>query len=310
MTDKEQIIIDGIIINACLVSEKCKEFETCKIKNILRLLARKTQEINNIHEYYKELRSNATELANKNIQLKEQLEGKEQELYLARNEVHSKTEYIQEQRDIIKQLQQECEELKKEIINKNDKIKELRFSVSDLTNRLCYLNAEKSFKIVDLEQTLDEIEKELKEKIRIKDDENSNLNKKYRQEQAEKISYRKECEELKDTLRTLTRGVVLPTPEPEVIDLTDRYRKALAPFQDEYFKGLDTTTIAELAKKSIRLTTENRKLETALEEIERHFEHRCDICRDNYGLGADCSVCWHKDIRNIISKAKGEENAR
>ena len=44
MTDKEQIIIDGVFINACLVSEKCKEFETCKIKNILRQLARKTAE--------------------------------------------------------------------------------------------------------------------------------------------------------------------------------------------------------------------------------------------------------------------------
>ena len=44
MTDKEQIIIDGVFINVCLVSEKCKEFETCKIKNILRQLARKTAE--------------------------------------------------------------------------------------------------------------------------------------------------------------------------------------------------------------------------------------------------------------------------
>lgn len=153
-----------------------------------------------------------------------QLARKTQELYFARNEVHSKTEYIREQRDIIDKLKQEyeqlqekyealkleneegyeivdglkqeCEELKKqlmqkdeintffntqiegwsndpcgicphkaeneelkkEIINKNEKIKELRFSVSDLTNRLCYLNAEKSFRIVDLEQTLDEIE--------------------------------------------------------------------------------------------------------------------------------------------------------
>ena len=51
----------------------------------------------------------------------------------------------------------ECEELKKVIINKNEKIKELRLSVSDLTNRLCFLNAEKSFRIVDLEQALDEI---------------------------------------------------------------------------------------------------------------------------------------------------------
>ena len=59
-----------------------------------------------------------------------------------------------------KQLQfktAECEKLNKEIINKNEKIKELRFSVSDLTNRLCLLNAEKSFRIVDLEQALDEI---------------------------------------------------------------------------------------------------------------------------------------------------------
>ena len=57
-----------------------------------------------------------------------------------------------------KRKEQECEELKKEIINKNEKIKELRFSVSDLTNRLCCLNAEKSFRIVDLEQALNEIE--------------------------------------------------------------------------------------------------------------------------------------------------------
>ena len=59
----------------------------------------------------------------------------------------------------IETLEDKCEELKKEIINKNEKIKELRFSVSDLTNRLCYLNAEKSFRIVDLEQALEEIEK-------------------------------------------------------------------------------------------------------------------------------------------------------
>lgn len=36
---------------------------------------------------------------------------------------------------------------------------------------------------------------------------------------------------------------------------------------DEYFKGLDTKQIAELAKKSIRLTTENRKLENKLSDI-------------------------------------------
>ena len=43
---------------------------------------------------------------------------------------------------------------------------------------------------------------ELKEKIRIKDDENSNLNKKYRQEQAEKFSYRKALEEIEEVIKT------------------------------------------------------------------------------------------------------------
>ena len=53
-----------------------------------------------------------------------------------------------------------------------------------------------------------------------------------------------------------------------------------------------------------KLSLEYSYYRKALEEIKRQFEHRCDICRNNYGLGADCSVCWHKDIRNIINKAK------
>lgn len=61
------------------------------------------------------------------------------------------------------ELQKENEELKKEIINKDEKIKELRFSVSDLTNRLCFLNGEKSFRIVDLEQTLDTVSEYIKD---------------------------------------------------------------------------------------------------------------------------------------------------
>ena len=36
---------------------------------------------------------------------------------------------------------------------------------------------------------------------------------------------------------------------------------------NRYIKGLDTKQIAELAKKSIRLTTENRKLENKLSDI-------------------------------------------
>ena len=51
---------------------------------------------------------------------------------------------------------------------------------------------------------------------------------------------------------------------------TYRLIKQLEPFNDDYFKDLDTKIIAELAKKSIRLTTENRKLENTLDEIEEY----------------------------------------
>jgi cell division protein FtsB len=46
-----------------------------------------------------------------------------------------------------------------------------------------------------------------------------------------------------------------------------RYEQDLEPFKDGYFKGLTMEQIAELAKKSIRLTTENRKLENKLSDI-------------------------------------------
>lgn len=89
----------------------------------------------------------------------------------------------------------------------------------------------------------------------------------------------------------------------------DRYRKALEPFQDEYFKGLDTTTIAELAKKSIRLTTENRNLETALEEIEWIalrglnpicYKSNCSRCQCYNG--DDCKARMNALINNYFTK--------
>ena len=50
----------------------------------------------------------------------------------------------------------------------------------------------------------------------------------------------------------------------------------LEPFNDGYFEHLDTKIIAGLAKKSIRLTTENRKLENALDEIEKYINTQLD----------------------------------
>ena len=43
--------------------------------------------------------------------------------------------------------------------------------------------------------------------------------------------------------------------------------KELEPFQDDYFQGLTKKDIAELAKKSIRLTKENCELRERLENV-------------------------------------------
>lgn len=81
-----------------------------------------------------------------------------------------------------------------------------------------------------------------------------------------------------------------------------RYLKTLEPFEDEYFKGLDTKQIAELAKKSIRLTTENRKLENKLSDIAGICEQILD--------GEDYVRRIAKTILDIINKAKDGNNDR
>ena len=53
--------------------------------------------------------------------------------------------------------------------------------------------------------------------------------------------------------------------------------KQLEPFKDEYFKGLDNVAIAKLAKKSIRITAENSKLEQTLTEIKEIVEGMHDL---------------------------------
>ena len=74
-------------------------------------------------------------------------------------------------------------------------------------------------------------------------------------------------------------------------DENNRFKREIQPFNDDYFKDLDTKTIAELEKKSIRLTTENRKLENALDEIEEYINTQLD----------ELAV---KKIKDIINGAK------
>lgn len=63
--------------------------------------------------------------------------------------------------------------------------------------------------------------------------------------------------------------------------------RELEPFKDDYFKNLDTKVIAKLAKKSIRLTTENRKLEAIL------------------NLYEDSSRSLSKSVLKLIEKVEG-----
>ena len=95
----------------------------------------------------------------------------------------------------------------------------------------------------------------------------------------------------------------------ELNEVIKQYTERLAPFEDEYFKGLDTKQIAELAKKSIRLTTENIKLRYAIDEIEEiaaknrnefHFNNLIETVQTLNDFIKD-----FKQILDIISKAKG-----
>lgn len=77
--------------------------------------------------------------------------------------------------------------------------------------------------------------------------------------------------------------------------------ETLEPFNDPYFKGLDSKTIAELAKKSIRLTTYNRKLEDALQDI----KEKCNEARRT-GRKSYLPI----DILDVITKAEVGEWTR
>lgn len=41
----------------------------------------------------------------------------------------------------------------------------------------------------------------------------------------------------------------------------------------------------------------------ALGEIERFFDKRCDICREQNGIEVSCDFCWKKDVKDIINNA-------
>ena len=79
----------------------------------------------------------------------------------------------------------------------------------------------------------------------------------------------------------------------------DHLKKQIAPFKDKYFQGLDMEAIAELAKKSIRLTTENRELEDENEKLKIQLMQNSEVntfCNTPIkGWSNDpCKVCQYK----------------
>lgn len=89
----------------------------------------------------------------------------------------------------------------------------------------------------------------------------------------------------------------------------ERLKARLRPLEDSYFNGLSSMQIAELTKKSIRITAENRKLEYALQEIREELEE--DITCESRECGCDdygeCLNCLKDIILTKINEVIGAE---
>lgn len=70
-------------------------------------------------------------------------------------------------------------------------------------------------------------------------------------------------------------------------------KRTLNPFADDYFRNLTYAEIAELAKKSIRLTTENCEMQ---HKIEDYIEGQCSNCEKT---SEHCEFCDIQDLKKI-----------
>lgn len=69
-----------------------------------------------------------------------------------------------------------------------------------------------------------------------------------------------------ENFESIQRGKCCECESIAIRELSDMHFKT-RPFEDDYFNGLTYKDIAELAKKSIRLTAENRRLEYEIEKL-------------------------------------------
>lgn len=93
--------------------------------------------------------------------------------------------------------------------------------------------------------------------------------------------------------------------------LVGKYQKLIDPLLDPYFRGLSCPEIAELARKSIRLTEENKRLEEALDEVKEYtIKQFCDNCEDvvSTEYNCHCEYCEYQKYFDIIQKVKQVKN--
>ena len=83
----------------------------------------------------------------------------------------------------------------------------------------------------------------------------------------------------------------------------EKLQEEINPFKNDYFKGLSMEQIAELAKKSIRLTTENCKLTHALEEV----RERCLCVLENVVNHSQQKIDFAESIKEKIDKVLGKK---
>lgn len=198
-----------------------------------------------------------------------------------------------------KQLARAKEEIKKLKVQIENEKQALQINIDNL-NQAC----------LDLNQENDD----LQNKLQAKEQEFEELKEKIRREVQEDVTCEsRECgcdssEECIECLKNTILNIINDERNDFVQDKVickecGKYKQELKPFKDPYFKGLDNQIIAELAKKSIRLSTENRKLEDALDEIEKIAKNDCENCCEcttEFNLQESCSIY---EIQNIINKA-------
>ena len=85
--------------------------------------------------------------------------------------------------------------------------------------------------------------------------------------------------------------------------------------QDDYFKGLNVNQILELAKKSIRLTAENRKLEegmedlnTELESLREQYHTVLNLAKQNADANEYCIQELESENEELKNKIKSLQN--